>query len=265
MIKKILIICFVCVCGASFSSAQSLLESGTVEKMVDMSLEGLKGSYQKLSDRNRLLSSGVEGYREHIQSLRQELDSLASQTTKLSATPGGHEKAGLMSTEAVERQEIKRLTEEIESSSEKAIERAFGREKSELDTALEQSRKNLRTARRDVKTLREQIAEGDAAGQLKARQAQLQQQLADRQAGVKLESAKAYANRLDKEIAKLKSRQKELERKLSRSSPEEPLEIASFTEESYQLRRRFVALYDENIRLKKEMFDLGTLAVSPQP
>ncbi len=262
MIKKILIICFVCVCGASFSSAQSS-ESGTVEKMVDMSLEGLKGSYQKLSDQNRLLSAGIDGYRGHIQSLRQELDSLASKRTELSATPNDHEKAGVMSPEAVDRQEIKRLTEEIESSSEKAIEKAFGQKKSELETVLEESRKNLRAVRLDVKTLREQIAGGDAAGQLKARQAQLQQQLADRQAGVKLESAKAYANRLDKEIVRLKSRQKELERKLSRSSPEEPLEIASFTEESYQLRRRFVALYDENIRLKKEMFDLGTFAGSP--
>lgn len=264
MIKKIFIICLVYVCSASFSSAQSS-ESGTVEKMVDMSLEGLKGSYQKLSDQNRLLSAGIDGYRRHIQSLRQELDSLASQRTKLSATPNDHEKAGVMSPEAVDRQEIKRLTEEIESSSEKAIEKAFGREKSELETVLEQSRKNLRAVRLDVKTLREQIAGGDAIVQLKARQARLQQQLVDRQTGVRLESAKAYANRLDKEIAKLKWRQKELGKKLSRSSQEEPLDIASFTEESYQLRRRFVALHDENIILKKEMFDLGTLAVSPQP
>lgn len=222
MIKKILIIYLLCVGSASFSLAQSS-ESGTVEEMVDMSLEGLKGSYQKLSDRNRLLSSGIEGYRKHIQSLRQELDSL----------------------------------------SEKATGKAFEQKKGELDTALEQSRRNLGAARLDVQTMREQIAGGAAMAQLKARRAQLQQQLAARQAGVKLESAKAYANRLDKEIAKLKSRQKELERNLSQSSQEKSLEIPSFTEESYQLRRRLVALYDENIRLKKEMFDLGTLAVSP--
>ena len=262
MMKKIFIIFFLCVCSAFFLFARSS-ESGTIEKMVDMSLEGLKDSYQKLSDQNRLLSSEIEGYRNHIQSLRQELDSLASQRTKLSAMPNDQGKAGMMSPEATDRQEIERLTEEIESNSEKAIEKAFQQKKGELDTALEQSRRNLRTARLDVKTTREQSTGGAIIVQLKARQAQLQQQLVDRQAGVKLESAKAYANRLDKEIAKLKARQKEFEKNLSRSSQEKSADITQFTEESYQLRKRFVALYDENIRLKKEMFRLGTLAVSP--
>lgn len=260
--KKLSLILLFCVCGTSFALAQPS-EDGTIEKMVDMSLEGLKDSYQKLSDQNRFLSSEIEGYRKHIQSLRQELDSLASQRTKLSAMPNDQEKAGVMSPEVIDRQEIERLTDEINSNSEKAIERAFQQKKGELDTALEQSRKELRAARLDVKTMREQITGGAAIAQLKARQAQLQQQLVDRQAGVKLESAKTYANRLDKEIAKLKSRQKELEKKLSQSSQEKPVDIAQFTEESYQLRRRFVALYDENIRLKKEMFHLGTLAVFP--
>ncbi|HCI44878.1 MAG TPA: hypothetical protein DE315_05040 [Candidatus Omnitrophica bacterium] len=262
MMKKIFIIFFLCVCSAFFLFARSS-ESGTIEKMVDMSLEGLKDSYQKLSDQNRLLSSEIEGYRKHIQSLRQELDSLASQRTELSAMPGGQGKAGVMSPEASDYQEIRRLKDGINSNSKEAIEGAFQQKKGELDTALEQSRKKLRAARLDVKTMREQNTGGAVIARLKARRAQLQQQLVDRQAGVKLESAKTYANRLGKEISKLKTRQKELERKLSRSSSEEPIDADQFTEESFQLRKRFVALYDENIRLKKEVFGFGATAVSP--
>ncbi len=231
-----------------------------------MSLEGLKSSYQKLSDQNRLVSSEIEGYRSHIQSLQQELDSLESQRIKLSAMFSDQEETGAMFPETVYRQEIEQLTDKIDSSSEKAIAKAFEQKKGELDTALEQSRKSLRAARSDVDKIKEESAGVAAAmAQLKTRQAQLQQQLAERRSGLDPRSVKEYVHWLDKEIAGLRSRERELKKKLSKAPGEESTDISSFTEENYQLRRRFVALYDENMRLKREVFRLGTLAVSPQP
>ena len=233
--------------------------------MVDVSLEGLKNSYQKLSDQNRLLASRIEEYREHIQSLRQELALLESRQAELSGILRDPAGTNVAPPEVVYRQDIEQLTEKIDGTSEKAMQKAFQQKKGELDMALEQSRKNLRATRLDVKTIREQVTVGAAIAQLKARQAQLQRQLADRQSAVKLESAKAYADQLDKEIAKLKLRQRELEKKLSHALGEESSDISRFTEENYQLRRRFVALRDENMRLKKEMSLLEALSVPPRP
>lgn len=265
MIKKIFIILFVGACAASFSFAQPSRD-GALDDMVHASLEGLKSSYQKLSEQNRLLASEIEGYRDHILSLRQELDFLESQKKKLSAMLSAHGKTDAMLPEAFYRQEIERLTSEINAASEKALERTFQQKKSELDTALEQSRKSLRAARLDADKIKEESAGAAAAiTRLKARHARLQRQITDRQAGLDPGSAKAYAHQLDKEIAKLKSRQRELEKKLSQAPDEESIDISGFTEESYRLRRRFVALHDENMRLKKELFRFGTPGVSPQP
>ena len=115
--------------------------------MVYVSLEGLKNSYQKLSEQNRLLASEIEGYREHIRSLQRELDSFGPQRMESSVTRGGEEKAGGMFPEAIDRQEIELLTGKLDATSEQAIEKEFQQKKSELERALEQSRKNLRAAR----------------------------------------------------------------------------------------------------------------------
>lgn len=265
MMKKIFIIPFVCACVASFSFAQPS-QDGALDDMVYVSLEGLKSSYQKFSERNRLLASEIEGYREHIQSLQQELDSLGSQRTEWSVTRSGREKAGGMFPEAINRPEIELLTDKLDATSEQAIEEEFRQKKSELEMILEQGRKNLRAARLELDNIKENSAGGASAiAQLKARQAQLRRQIADRQSALDLGASRAYARQLDKEIAKLKLRQRELGKKLSQTPDEESADISRFTEETFQLRRRFVALHDENMRLKKELFRLGTLGVSPQP
>lgn len=264
MIKKILIVFSLCVCGVSFSFAQTS-KNVAEENMVDVSLEGLKNSYQKLADQNRLLASGIEGYRGHIQSLQQELDFLESQKTKLLATHEAGENTGAMSPESASRQAIEQLTDKINSTSEKAIEKKFQQKKGELDRALEQGRRTLRAARSNLDKSKKVL---DRAAteivQLKARQAQLQQQLADRQPGIDPPSVKAYAHQMDQEIAQLRSRQSELERKLSHAANDEPVDISKFTEESYRLRRAFVTLSDENMRLKREVFRLGIIAGSSQ-
>ena len=265
MMKKIFIILFVCACVASFSFAQPS-KDGALDDMVYVSLEGLKSSYQKLSEQNRLLASEIEGYREHIQSLQQELDSLGSQGTGSSVTRGGAEKAGGMFPEAIDHQEIEPLTDKLDAASEQVIEKEFQQKKSELEMALEQSRKNLRAARLEADKIRENSAGGASViAQLKAKQAQLRRQIADRQSNLDIGASRTYVRQLDKEIAKLKSRQRELGKKLSPATDEESADISRFFEETSQLRRRFVALYDENMRLKKELFRFGTLGVSHQP
>ena len=265
MMKRIFIILFACACGASFSFAQSL-ENGAEESMIDVSLKSLKGSYQKLADQNRLLASEIEGYRNHIQSLQQELDFSESHKAKLSAVLHDQEKTGDAFPEAAYRQEIEQLRSQIDATSEKAVERAFQQKKGELDTALERSRGSLRAAHAQVNKLKEESAGVvTSIARLKVRQAQLQQQLADRQAGRDVGSVKAYAHQLDKEITNLRLRQRALDKKLSHAPKEDPGDINKFTEESYNLRRRFVSLSDENMRLKRELFSLGTIAVSPQP
>lgn len=265
MMKKIFIASLVYVCTASFSFAQSSGD-GTIEKMVDVSLDALKDSYQKFFDQNRFLSSEVEGYRDHIKSLQQEQDSLESQKAKLSALLNDQEKAGAMPPEDVYRQEIEQLTDKINSTSGKAVEKVFQQKKNELDTVLEQSRKRLHAVHLEVDKNQEEPAKAAAEiVQLKARQAQLQQQVADRQSGLGLGSAKEYVRKLDQKIAQLKSRQGELEKKLSRATHNESINISGFTEESYRLRQKFVNLYDENMRLKREVFRLGILAGSSSP
>lgn len=242
MIKKIFIISFICACAASFSFAQPS-KDGALDDMVYVSLEGLKSSYQKLSEQNRFLASEIEGYRGHIRSLQQELDSLGPQRTESSVTRGGEEKAGGMFPWAIDRQK-----------------------KSELETALEQSRKNLRAARLEADKIKENSSGGASAiAQLKARQAQLRRQIADRQSSLDLGASRAYVRQMDKEIAELKSRQRELGKKLSPAPDEESADISRFTEGTFQLRRRFVALHDENMRLKKELFRFGTPSVSSRP
>ncbi len=255
--KKIFIIFFVCVCAAAPAFAQTF-EDGTIDKMVDVSLEGLKRSYQKLADQNRLLVSKAEGYRAHIQLLRQELALLESRKGELSGTLRDPAGTNVALPETVYRQDIEQLKKKIDATSEKAIQKTFRQRKNELDAALARNKKSLRATIKPA-------TEDAAVAQLKARQAQLQQQLVDRQAGAKPESTKKYAGQLDKEIAKLKSRQRELEKKLSSAQKKELTNINGLTEESYLLRRKFVNLYDENIRLKREMFHLGTIVVSPQP
>ena len=265
MTKKMFIIFFVCACVASFSFAQPS-KDGALDDMVYVSLEGLKSSYQKLSEQNRFLASEIEGHREHIRSLQQELDSFGPQRTESPVTRSGEEKAGGMFSEAIDRQEIELLTDKLDATSEQAIEKEFQQRKSELEMALEQSRKNLRAARLETDKIKENSAGGASAiVQLKARQAQLRRQIADRQSSLDLGASRAYVRQLDKEIAKLKSRQRELGKKLSPAPDEESADISRFTEETFQLRRRFVALHDENMRLKKELFRFGTPGVSPQP
>jgi chromosome segregation ATPase len=265
MMKKIFIILFVCACAASFSFAQPS-KDGALDDMVYVSLEGLKNSYQKLSEQNRLLASEIEGYREHIRSLQRELDSFGPQRMESSVTRGGEEKAGGMFPEAIDRQEIELLTGKLDATSEQAIEKEFQQKKSELERALEQSRKNLRAARLEADKIKENSAGGASAiAQLKARQAQLRRQIAGRQSSLDLGASRAYVRQMDKEIAKLKSRQRELGKKLSPAPDEESADISRFTEETFQLRRRFVALHDENMRLKKELFRFGTIGVPPQP
>ncbi|MBI5024515.1 MAG: hypothetical protein HZC18_05875 [Candidatus Omnitrophica bacterium] len=242
MIKKIFIIFFVCACAASFSFAQPS-KDGALDDMVYVSLEGLKSSYQKLSEQNCLLASEIEGYREHIRSLQQELDSLGPPRTGSSVTRGAEEKAGGMFPGAIDRQK-----------------------KSELEMALEQSRKNLRAARLEADKIKENSAgRASAIAHLKARQAQLRRQIAGRQSGLDLGASRAYVRQLDKEIAELKSRQREFGKKLSPAPDEGSADISRFTEETFQLRRRFVALHDENMRLKKELFRFGTPGGSSQP
>ena len=128
MMKKIFIILFVCACAASFSFAQPS-KDGALDDMVYVSLEGLKSSYQKLFEQNRLLASEIEGYREHIRSLQQELDSFGPQRTESSVTRGGEEKAGGMFPEAIDRQEIELLTDKLDATSEQAIEKEFQQKK----------------------------------------------------------------------------------------------------------------------------------------
>ena len=255
MMKKIFIILFVCACVASFSFAQPS-KDGALDDMVYVSLEGLKSSYQKLSEQNRLLASEIEGYRKHIRSLQQGS----------SVTRGGAEKAGGMFPEAIDHQEIEPLTDKLDAASEQVIEKEFQQKKSELEMALEQSRKKLRAARLEADKIKENSAGGASAiAQLKAKQAQLRRQIADRQSNLDIGASRTYVRQLDKEIARLKSRQRELGKKLSPAPDEESADISRFFEETSQLRRRFVALYDENMRLKKELFRFGTLGVSHQP
>ena len=265
MIKKIFIIFFVCACVASFSFAQPS-KDGALDDMVYVSLEGLKSSYQKLFEQNRLLASEIAGYREHVRSLQQELDFLGPQKAGSSVPRSGAEKVGGMFPEAIDHQEIELLTDKLDTTSEQAIEKEFQQKKSALEIALEQSRKNLRAARLEADKIKENSAGGASAiAQLKARQAQLRRQIADRQSSLGLGASRAYVRQLDKEIARLKSQQRELGRKLSPAPDEESTDISRFAEETFQLRRRFVALHDENMRLKKELFRFGTLGVSPQP
>ncbi len=142
----------------------------------------------------------------------------------------------------------------------------FQQKRSELDTALERSRKSLRVAHSNVdKIQRESAGSAETIIRLKGRQAQLRQQIADKEASREPGSVKVYANQLDKEIAKLKSHQKRLAKNLFHGPKEEPVDISGFTEESYQLRRRFVVLQDENMRLRREVLRFGAVAVSPQP
>lgn len=263
--KKIFIILFVCACVASFSFAQPSRD-GAVEDMVYVSLEGLKSSYQKLSEQNRLLASEIEGYRKHIRFLQQELDSLGPQRTESSVTRSGEEKAGGMFPGEIDHQEIELLTDKLDGTSEQATEKKFQQKKNELEMVLEQSRKNLRAARLEADKIKENSDGGAAAiAQLKAKQAQLRRQIAGRQSNLDLGASRTYVRQLDKEIAKLKSRQRELGKKLSHTPDEESADISRFVEEASQLRRRFVALHDENMRLKKELFRFGTPGVSPQP
>ncbi|GEM_PF-3269000 len=258
MMKKIFLILFLLASAASFAFAQ-LSENGTIENMMDLSLEGLKDSYQKLVDQNRLLTSEVKGYRDHVRPLQQELDSLESQKMKLSVIFDVEEKAGV----EIYRQEIERLMNKLDSASESAIDKAFQQKKNELEAALEQSRKSLRAVQSGVNKHRAgSTGMISAVAQQRARQAQLQRQLADRRVGLDLGSAKGYAHQLDKEIARLKWREKALEKKLSQAPNEEKNNISGFTEESYRLRRRFVALHDENMRLKREVFNLGAISAS---
>ncbi len=263
MMKKSLIILFVCVWIAPFSFAQSS-GNGGVANMVDASLQSLKESYQKLVDQNRLLISETQGHRERLRSLQEELDSLGSPENILSTNPGGQSQIETGSSEATYRQEIEYLEDQIDSISEKSLDREFQQKKSELDTALEHSKKKLHVARLDVNKVKdESTATAAAIAQLKVKQAQLQRQIAGKQTGQDLTSAKVYAGQLNGEIAALRSRQQALEKELSRSAKKDDIEIGGFTDESYLLRRRFVSLHDENMRLKRELFDLGTFGLFP--
>ena len=152
MMKKIFIIFFHLRVRGVFSFAQPSRD-GALDDMVYVSLEGLKSSYQKLSEQNRLLASEIEGYRKHIRSLQRELDSLGPQGTGSSVTRSGAEKAGGMFPEAIDRQEIELLTGKLDAASEQVIEKEFQQKKSELEMALEQSRKNL-ARRRDWRRIR---------------------------------------------------------------------------------------------------------------
>ncbi len=265
MMKKIFTILFLCAGSAVVSFAHSS-EDGVIEDMLNVSLESLKGSYQKLSDQNRLVSSEIEGCRGQILSLRQELDSLESQKAKWSPVLNGQDKAKGMTLEDIYQREIEQLTDKLAAISEKVNEKVFQQKKDELDAILEQSKKNLRAARLKLDEGKTESAKAATLiAQLTARRAQLQRQFADRQASLDLGSAKVYARRLDQEIAKLRSSQRELEGKLAQASNGESVEIGRFTEEDYQLRRKFLSLHDENMRLKREALRLGTFAVSPRP
>lgn len=251
--EKIFLIFLFCACGAPAALAQPS-GSGAVESMVGASLTGLKNSYQKLLDQNRFLTSEIEAYRSHIQSLNQERGSLKSRKIKLSEMLRDQTKLDNLSPSVVYSQEIEQLKRKIDSVSEKTIEKAFLQKKSDLETALERSRKGVRAVRSNMDRIQGESA-GSAAliTQLKQRQAQLQRQIPDAQSALEVESAKAYARQLDKEIARLEALEKKLQMSLSRNHGEEEADMAILTEEGYQLRRKFVDLQDENLRLKREV------------
>lgn len=228
--------------GGQISFAQPSTE-GSVEEVLAASLKELKQSYQKLVDQNRFLTSQIETYRNEIPALSKELESLESDKAIFS-----HQINADQTTASVYQQEIEELKQKIGSLSRQVPENTLEERKKQLQQEIAANKVNLHRDRLELERLKREPAESaKIINQLKAVQAQLQRQILNNKSRWEIESAKAYVRQLDQEIAKLKLEREKLEKS------DEGGDISNLTEESYQLRRRFMTLEYENMRLKKEI------------
>lgn len=271
MMRNSLVIFSCLVLSAQPAFAQPAWDRQT-DELLESGLTGLKESYNQLADRNHFLTSGIETYRQNIQSLRKELETLRFQKAGLLARKADATQAKIKGDDAAVYQgEIIRLRQRLDSLAGKTPQNAFQQKKDQLTALLRESRSGLKKAQSELYTIENQSKEPtETITQLQERQLALKDRLLKAQMGpataarrsAQHAQAEAYLARLTNEVARMRLYRQQLEAAFSYLG-NRPLALPG-TPGEYQLRRKLAVLKEENMRLKKSIVAFGQISTAEE-